>query len=303
MCVLPKYFNGILFKMEFFKTKRFLVVGLFISIGIFECFSQIDSTSTELRSLPLAKKWFVERNIDLPLPFGVSTFFTYMSRDVDIKDVKVSLQDVPKQSVDDFISFELNNKTTVAALKADMWILPFLNVYGLLGYVSTNAALDATITYDRILIPGPPIIIPINVNSKLQGSYYGIGSSLVAGVNNWFVLGDINYGYSKLSELDGKIDFWMYSTRTGFQSRLSRNIKVRTWIGGMYLSSKRTLNLSIMDDAIGMVEVEVFQETLKPWTFQLGTSFNIGKHIEVLYEVGTNFDDAGIGVMSCTYRF
>lgn len=281
--------------------KKLLILG-FVQLSIINCFAQSDSTNTELRTIPFASKWFIKNNIELPLPFGVSTFFTYMSRDVDIKDVKVSLQDIPKQSVDDFMNFELNNKTTVAAIKADVWILPFLNIYGLFGYVSTDAKLDATITYDRVLLPGPPVIIPINTSSKIDGSYYGLGSSIVGGYGSWFVLGDVNYGYSKLNEFEGKIDFWMYSGRTGFQSKLGEN-KIRTWIGGMYLSSKRTLNLSVMDEGLGIVEVEIFQETLNPWTFQFGTSFSIGKHFEILYEVGTNFNDASIGVLSGTYRF
>ena len=263
---------------------------------------QQELVKSNSRKLPLARSWFEDKNIDLPLPYGVSAFFTYMSRGVDITDVEVAFQNQPKQSINDFTSFELQNKSTVAAVKLDVWVLPFINVYGLFGYVSTNASLDATLTIDRIILPGPPVVIPISNNSTINGNYFGIGSTIVGGYGSWFMLGDFNYGYSNLSELDGKIDFWMFSARTGFQSMINTN-KLRTWIGGMYLLSNRTLNLSIEDDILGLIQVDVHQQTENPWTLQLGTSISLGKHFEILAEMGTNFSNASIGVLSGTYRF
>ncbi|MDB4584046.1 hypothetical protein N9164_12900 [Draconibacterium sp.] len=252
--------------------------------------------------MPFAKKWFVENEINLPLPFGVSAFFTHMSRGIDITNVDVALLDQPKQSINDFANFELNNKNTVSAVKLDVWLLPFVNFYGMLGYVSTNASLDATITIDRIILPGPPVIIPINSQSKLNGSYVGLGTTMVAGYGSWFILGDANYGYSKLDEFESEIDFWMFSARSGFQSSLGKN-SMRAWLGGMYLSSNRTLHLNVQDENLGLVQVDVYQKTNNPLTLQLGTSIGIGKHFEILTELGTNFDDASIGVFSGSYRF
>jgi len=265
-------------------------------------FCQEELVKSNNRKLPLARSWFEDKNIDLPLPYGVSAFFTYMSRNVDITNVEVAFQDQPKQDINDFASFELQNKSTVAAVKIDAWVLPFINVYGLFGYVSTNASLDATLTIDRIVSPGPPVVIPLSDKSTINGTYFGVGSTLVGGYENWFILCDFNYGYSKISEFDGKIDFWMFSARTGFQSMINTN-KLRTWIGAMYLSSNRTLNLSVENDILGLVQVDVHQKTKNPLTLQLGTSINLGKHFEILAEMGTNFSDASIGVLSGTYRF
>lgn len=275
---------------------------LIICFASVNCFSQNNSIDIPKRTLPFGQDLIKGIDIILPLPFGVSAFFTYMSRGVDIHNVEVGFQDTPKQSINDFASFELNNISTVAAIKLDAWILPFVNVYGLFGAVSTEASLEAIITIDREFIPGPPIIIPINNKSTIKGNYYGVGTTCVAGYRDWFVLGDINYGCSKLNELEGKVDFWMYSGRTGFQSQVGKN-NLRTWIGGMYLSSKRTLQLNLEDANLGEIEVDVYQQTVNPWTIQLGTSFCFGEKFEILCELGTNFNDASIGVLSGSYRF
>lgn len=71
----------------------------------------------------------------------------------------------------------------------------------------------------------------------------------------------------------------------------------------MYLSSNRTLNLSVENDLLGLIQVDVHQKTQNPLTIQLGTSISLGKHFEILAEIGSNFSDAGLGVLSGTYRF
>jgi hypothetical protein len=284
------------------KANRFLSIIIIIISTSTTCFCQKDSVKTTQSILPLAREWFEDNNIDLPLPYGVSGFVTYMSRSVDIDDVEVAFKDQPKQSINDFSNFELQNKSSVAAIKLDAWLLPFMNIYGLLGYVSTDASLDATITIDRIIFPGPPIVLPINSKSTINGAYLGIGSTFVGGYGNWFVLGDFNYGYSKLDEFDGKIDFWMFSARTGLQSKINTN-NLRSWIGVMYLSSNRTLNLNVENELLGSIQVDVHQKTKNPLTIQLGTSISLGKHFEILAEMGTNFSDASLGVLTTTYRF
>lgn len=266
------------------------------------CFSQVDTVKEKSRTLPFAKTWFEEQGISLPLPFGVAAFSTYMARGVDITNVEVAFLDQPKQSVNDFASFDLNNKNIVNAVKLDAWLLPFVNVYGLAGYVSTNASMEATITIDSSILPGPPIIIPVNNQSKMDGSYFGLGTTVVAGHGAWFVLGDVNYAYSKLDEFDSEIDFWMFSGRSGFQASFGKNT-MRTWGGCMYLSSHRTLHLKVQDETLGEVEVDVYQQTHNPWTLQLGASIGIGKHFEIMSELGANFDDASMIVLTGTYRF
>lgn len=282
--------------------KRVLSVLILMVLMVNTVFSQQAKEQSKKRVLPLARGWFEKQNIDLPLPYGASAFFTYMSRNVDISNVEVAFQDQPKQSINDFSNFNLNNKSAVAAVKVDAWLLPFVNIYGLFGVVTTDATLDATITIERIIFPGPDIILPISSSSNIQGNYFGMGSTMVAGHGSWFVLGDVNYGFSKLDEFDGKIDFWMFSTRTGFQTKMNKN-QLRTWIGGMYLSSNRTLHLSVENDILGMVEVDVYQQTQNPFTIQLGAGLNLGKHFEVIAELGTNLSDASLGVLTTTYRF
>jgi hypothetical protein len=56
-------------------------------------------------------------------------------------------------------------------------------------------------------------------------------------------------------------------------------------------------------EALGTVRVEVDQRPVNPATLQAGGSIGIGKRWEVMVEVGSNFDDAFMGIFSASFRF
>lgn len=57
------------------------------------------------RVLPFGADWAKKKGIELPSPFGISTFFTYMARGIDVTDVTVELNDREPGSISEFSSF------------------------------------------------------------------------------------------------------------------------------------------------------------------------------------------------------
>ena len=252
------------------------------------------------RPLPLGAKWALRRGIDLPNPFGVGLFVVTMSRDIEVTDVRVSLPGGEPASVSDVGSFAVRNHTTLAALKFDAWLLPVLNVYGLAGYAATDSRLNAAITIDRIL--APPEIIQVTQDADVGGPLVGVGATAVAGYGPWFILTDANYNYSEIRELDDGLAAWFVSARTGW-SGATRLGAWRAWVGAAWLATDRTLRISQESPALGTVLVEVDQQPLSPLTWQVGGGVSIGRRLEMLVEVGSNFDDAFLGVLSASFRF
>ena len=58
-----------------------------------------------------------------------------------------------------------------------------------------------------------------------------------------------------------------------------------------------------MLSVIGTTVVVVDQEPSNPTTLQFGANVTINRHWDLMAEVGTNFDDALIVVVSGAYRF
>lgn len=177
--------------------------------------------------MPLGAEWAKRKGIDLPLPFGVSTFFTYMGRGIDITDVTVEFGGNEPQSISEFSSFAVKNQTYVSAIKFDAWVLPVVNVYALVGYASTTANMNVDITVDRPLSPLPPAKLNISTATKVNGLYSGIGTTLVGGYKSWFMLADANYGKTWPDLINNSIDFTLLSIRSGLSGKLGGNGTIR----------------------------------------------------------------------------
>lgn len=66
-------------------------------------------------------------------------------------------------------------------LQADVWLLPFLNVFGIIGKVDTDTLVDLS----QAEISGLPFklgTLPVT----FDGTVYGLGFTLVYGTKNWF---------------------------------------------------------------------------------------------------------------------
>jgi hypothetical protein len=258
-------------------------------------------TTPRAHTLPLFADWFVERGIDLPKPFGVGAAVIHMNRDVEIDDVRVRFGDRPPESISDRADFDVRNATTLATTRVDAWVLPFLNVYGMLGYTESEAALRTVI---RVPTPGPggPVETEVGVDSDVSGLLYGAGMTAVVGYGSWFAMADANYGESELDGFDGKLDVWLYSGRFGHVFDRGRR-QLMAWAGLMYIDSERTISIPLELPIVGATTIDVDQRPTDPLTYQLGASLTLDRRWQFLAEFGSNLDDAHLLVGSLTYRF
>ena len=107
---------------------------------------------------------------DLPRPWGVGLDFYTMDQDYDIKSLDFSL---PGVIVGNPEAIEVTNEVQHFDFKGDAWILPFLNVFGLIGRVVVDTAVD----FSNADIIG----LPVNLGQlpfSFDGTVYGGGFTL-----------------------------------------------------------------------------------------------------------------------------
>lgn len=265
--------------------------------------SDADAASTEegnARRLPLFKGWFEEQGIDLPLPYGAGLMTIFMERDIEITDVTVQFLNRPPESVADRANFDVSNQTRSVAARFDAWILPFINVYALVGEATTDTSLRSVITIEPP--NGDPIEVELTDDSQVDGPMGGIGITAVVGGDAWFAMADANYNYAETDLFDEEILVWLYSGRLGWHGSTKYG-RVMAWGGLFYMDSERTLTISEEFPLIGETEILVTQRPVDKLTYQVGASMTLNKHWDVLFEAGTNFDDATMLVLSGSYRF
>lgn len=245
------------------------------------------------------RDWYADNGVELPRQFGVGFNLVNMERDIEVVDVNVSFLNQPPQSVSDLADFEVKNKTTLSMARLDAWVLPFLDVYLMLGETRTDTSVSTTFMVDR---PGSPAEeVTVVENDKVNGPLYGAGCTLVYGGESWFCMGDANYSRSDLDSFDGTIDAWYLSSRLGWHTT-RKNMQYRAWGGLAYLASARTLTISTDHPVLGTVTVEVDQRPTNPWNAAIGGSVSINKRWDLMVEYGSNFSDATVLVFAATLR-
>lgn len=249
---------------------------------------------------PWQRGWYAQRGIELPRPFGVGLNLIVMERDIEVTDVVVTVGNRPPESISDRASFDVANRTTLSMVRLDAWVLPFLDVYLTAGETPTDTSLVAEL---QVAPPGgDPIPVVVEQDDRVNGPLWGGGATLVVGHGAWFAMLDANYARSDLDLFDGTLDALILSGRVGWHRDTGLG-QWRVWTGLMYLDSSRTLTITTDIPIFGRTQVEVEQQAVNPTTLELGGSLSVHRRWDILVEVGSNFDDAFLTVVSGSYRF
>lgn len=162
----------------------------------------------------------------LQLPFGVNLNYVNAFMDLKIDEFELLLGG---RDLSGIINAETLNFTEVAAttnginLRADAWVLPFLNVYGLLSVVDggTNVSLQPTwkdATGEVILE-----LREFSSNVEFDALAYGIGTTLIYGWNGYFSSIDANYSRTETALLEKQVGYLTFSGRLGYRFPLSKS--------------------------------------------------------------------------------
>ena len=244
------------------------------------------------RKLPIWGEKVRAMGYELPLPFGAGINLVYMDQGIDIRNLKIGFGD-PSQKVEK-VSFSNASATDKAATaRLDMWLLPFANIYGILGYIDGEAELDVNLP--GITIGPYPILNPqtISFDIDYSGTTVGVGITLAGGYKNFFGSLDANYSYSEIDVVDGDIETLTISPRLGvLVDPAAVKGSFALWIGAMYMDYKQTVtdsvNLKELDPNLPSVdlEFEIDIENEEPWNFLMGGQWEITKRWQMMVEGG-----------------
>jgi hypothetical protein len=77
-----------------------------------------------------------------------------IKRDIEVNDLRLGLNGAQPRSVSRFVDLGSNSHVDVALARFDAWLLPFINVYGLFGYVHNDSTTRGTVTVPALGLPG-----------------------------------------------------------------------------------------------------------------------------------------------------
>ena len=249
------------------------------------------------RALPIWGEKVRAMGYDLPLPFGASVNLVYMEQGIDVRDLEIGFGSADTKV--ERVTFSDSNVRDVAATaRLDIWLLPFANIYGIIGYIDGKAELDVNIPGITIDVPvfGPiPILDPntLHLDIDYSGETYGAGITLAGGYKNFFGSVDANYTYTDIDIVNGDIKTLTISPRLGVQvdpALITGNLAL--WIGAMYMDYKQTItdtfNLKEIDLRLpsAHLDFEIDIKNEEPWNFLIGGQWEITKRWQITAECG-----------------
>ncbi|UCD82015.1 MAG: hypothetical protein JSW26_11485 [Desulfobacterales bacterium] len=265
------------------------------------------------RKLPIWGEQARQKGFDLPLPFGMGANYAYIDQGINIRNLKVGIGD-PTIEVRGLEFKDARSHDSAITARLDMWLLPFVNLYGLFGSINGEAEFDLDISQITGGLPPvglPPIFEPnqtIDLNIDYNGYTFGGGVTLAGGYANFFGSLDANYTYSKVDVVDGRIDTVTVSPRLGLlvdPPEIKGSLAL--WIGAMYMYYKQTvtddINLREVDPRLPPVEL-AFKLDVKneqPWNFLLGGQWEITKRLQITVEGGVG--ERKQVITGISYRF
>ena len=176
--------------------------------------------------LPIWGKQAVAKGFDLPEPLGFASNFMHFKQGLLLENINVGFEGVNNSldpvNLDDFLVFEeLSTIGNIIMVKPDLWLFPFLSVYGIIGYVDVNT---------KTVLKQP---IELTTNIKTKGYNYGAGTTVAAGIKQWWIAGNFNWTWTKLTNLDEPNFARVASFRAGKAHDMGKSGKLTYWFGAM----------------------------------------------------------------------
>jgi hypothetical protein len=254
------------------------------------------------RKLPFLGDKAREAGYELPLPFGGALVLTRLTgRKIEVTDTRLAIENRPGQSVSSFLDLGSTSDVFNANLKFDAWLLPFLNVYALAGYVHNESTTNAFVTLPR---PGP---IPgeetfeTEIVTELDGLLGGVGITLAGGYKNFYCVGDVNYVQTDLG-FDDAFTALIASIRAGFTGRVGK-LPAQIWFGvGNWDTAATAAGHTVLDNG-ALLRFEADQQPKTYWMYDVGANLEFSRRFQLVVDLGHDFDGGWLFVLGPTYRF
>jgi hypothetical protein len=252
--------------------------------------------------LPFLGKAACELGYVLPRPFGVSLGYMHQDQPFDVGGIYLNGFDVKTPNI--AVVDEVQNEETTYNLRADVWVLPFWNIYGILAKTSGRAIGPLMINAEPVFpilckLPGNECMVETEFRLDYKADVYGYGTTIAGGYKDFFGMIDFNWTTADLdiSLTDAKAT--VISSRIGWNGKIGGFSGV-LWVGVMYQDISQTLDLPL-DIGESTLLVTIDQSTQEAYNYVIGGTWDINRSFSILAEIGLGKRTSQM--LNLTYRF
>ena len=213
-------------------------------------------------ALPIWGAKVVARGYDIPYSAGVSVNYLTQESSLIINNLFVGFNNSPMVNLDEIVRFDdAKSWAGGVTVRPDIWLLPFLNVYGLLGYANTSTEINAGL-YLPDMNNEWQEITSFSTKADFKAQVMGIGMTPTMGIGGGWLAMDMNVAWTDVDALDKPVFTFVFGPRLGKSFRLKKpEQNIAFWVGGFRVKftseTSGSLNLSeVMDTDELQVKVD-----------------------------------------------
>lgn len=209
-------------------------------------------------ALPIWGAKATKAGFSLPYSAGLSMQYIWQKSDLVIENLAVGFNNGPLHDLSEIVRFDnATSEATGINIRPDVWVFPFLNVYGILAKASPSTSIDA-----GIYKPDPNTgewnkVLDLNTQANFDATSMGFGLTPTIGIGGGWMALDMNFTWNDIAELDKPAFAFIFGPRFGKAFKLKKpDSNIAFWVGGFRLKlntgTQGSIDLTELFDTEGL---------------------------------------------------
>jgi len=247
-------------------------------------------------ALPIWGDKATKAGFSLPYSAGLGINYLWQKSDLVIENLMVGFNHGPLHDLDEVIRFkEAVSEGSGLNFRPDIWLFPFLNVYG----VFAKSALSTSVGY-TINVPDSSgmwnEVVALDSKAEFDATSVGLGVTPTIGVGGGWLALDMNFTWTDVDALDKPAFAFIFGPRLGKTFRFKKpEQNMALWAGAfrLHINSGTSGSLDLQEvfpvDGLqtkvdnGIVRVEATQQQVDTWwaglsPIEQNNPVNVAKH-------------------------
>lgn len=228
--------------------------------------------------LPVLGEKATQKGFNLPYSAGVSVNYFWQESDLIINNLSVGFNNGPMYNLDQIVRFSDATSTANALnVRPDIWLFPFLNVYGILGRVESTTSIKAGIWTPDVNNNWSEVF-SFESKANFEGTTAGFGLTPTIGVGGGWLALDMNVTWTDIPELEKPAQAFIFGPRMGKTFKFNKpESNIAFWAGAFRVHIKSETSGSIPLNGLlptdglqekvdnGLVKVDEKQTAVNDW--------------------------------------
>lgn len=198
-------------------------------------------------ALPIWGDKATKKGFQLPYSAGMSVNYFWQESELTIQNLEVGFNNGPMYNLDQIVRFN-NAEASGYALnvRPDIWLFPFLNVYGILGKTKMSTNIDAGIWLPDPVDNSWSEVMPFKTKADFDGTTFGLGLTPTIGVGGGWLALDMNVAWTDIPALEKPAMSFVFGPRLGKTFKMAKpETNIAVWAGAFRVHIKSDTNGSL----------------------------------------------------------